>query len=264
MILNLLKMSTLLDNGVVKYSLNTSENKIDINSLLGKEISIEFKKEINCIHCGRKTKTSFGQGYCYPCFTTVPEADPSIIRPELDQAHLGISRDMEWAKQNSLINHYVYLAFSGGLKVGVTKHVNIPSRWIDQGASRAIIIAETPNRYLAGVTEVELKKHFADKTNWRKMLTDYKDDSVCLLSEREKAIGLLPDELREYAVIEADQTNIIYPVLEYPKKVISVGLDKKLIVEGKLIGVRGQYLIFENNTVFNIRKHNGYKVEILT
>jgi len=262
MITNLLKMSTVLSESNVNYSLSTPEKRIDINSLIGKEITIEYKNEINCIHCGKKTKKSFGQGYCYPCFTTVPEADPSIIKPELDQSHLGIARDMEWAKKNSLVDHYVYLAFSGGLKVGVTRATQIPTRWIDQGATRAIVVCKTPNRYLAGVTEVELKKHFADKTNWRKMLTNFQDSSIDLFDEKRKALNLLPDELKEFSFDEQNQTDIKYPVLEYPKKVTSIGLDKKPIITETLIGIRGQYLIFGNNTVFNIRKHSGYKVEI--
>lgn len=34
-----------------------------------------------------------------------------------------------------------------------------------------IEVVEVPNRYLVGITEVAIKEHVADKTNWGNMLT---------------------------------------------------------------------------------------------
>jgi len=262
---NLIKMSVAFDpqkDSVVNYSLNLNDSKINVNELIGKELNIEFQGVINCIKCGRKTNKSFNQGFCYPCFQTAPEADPAIIKPELDQSHLGISRDMEWAKKNSLIDHYVYIALSTGIKVGVTKAMNIPSRWIDQGAWKGILLAKTPYRQLAGEIEVALKAHFADKTNWRRMLTNNLDFEADVLAEKEKAQNLIPEELKQYIIEDNSITEIIYPIENYPKKVKSLSLDKTAEVKGVLTGIKGQYLIFDEEFVFNVRKHNGYLVKL--
>ncbi len=263
---NILKMYSSYEeeDAIVQYYLPLGEETIHMNPLIGKNLRIEFLHEINCIKCGRTTKKSYGQGFCYPCFKTAPEADPAIIKPELDQAHLGIARDMEWAKKYSLTEHCVYLALSSGVKVGVTRSANLPHRWIDQGASRAVRLAITPYRNLAGLIEVALKAHFADKTNWRRMLTNNIDDGEDLGEHKRKALEYLPEELKEYYTDDNRITELKYPVLEYPAKVKSLGLDKQETVEGTLTGIKGQYLYFEGGNVFNIRKHNGYSVEIRT
>lgn len=258
---HLLKMAAQLEEPV-KYTLNLDDHTIDMNDQIGKAFSIHHTGIIHCINCGRKTKKSFFQGYCYPCYISLPQTDPSVIHPEKNQAHLGISRDMEWAKKHDLIDHFVYLALSGGLKVGVTRHTQIPTRWIDQGAHSAVKLARTPHRNLAGQVEVALKKHMNDKTNWRAMLTDKKEGEPDLLEAREKAINQLPGDLKHYAESDDTITKIQYPVEAYPQKVKSVNLDKDPNFNGVLIGIRGQYLIFEEGLVMNVRKYNGYEVEL--
>lgn len=261
---NILKMKSEL-NDVVNYHLPIGNEKIAMNNLIGKEIEVEFTGQINCIKCGRKTKKSFSQGFCYPCFRTAPEADPAIIKPELDMAHKGISRDMEWAKTHSLVDHYVYLSYSGNLKVGVTRHTQIPTRWIDQGAVLGITIAKTPNRNMAGQIEVFLKKHFADKTNWRKMLKDVDYSGVDLKSEKQKAVDLLVNTDFEEYLLDEEKTiekEIKFPVEKYPDKVKSINLDKNPDFKKTLSGIKGQYLIFDDNHVINVRKYNGYFLEI--
>lgn len=249
------------NDSTVQYTLKDGENRIDLNAQIGKILKFTYNGQINCIACGRRVRKSYGQGFCFPCFQTVPQADPAIIRPELDQSHLGISRDMEWAKKNSLVDHFVYLAISSSLKVGITRHSQIPTRWIDQGATQAIRIAKVPYRQLSGLLEVELKTHFADKTNWRKMLSNNIDLSVDLKKERDKAHRILNSKYAEY-LIDDEITQINYPVLSYPEKVKSISFDKTPEFESKLIGIKGQYLLFENQHVLNIRKHNGYFVNI--
>ncbi len=258
---NLLKMRTQLDD-VIVYQLPIGDDLVDMNALIGKQLTWTYLHQINCVHCGKKTKTSFSQGYCYTCFTSLPQTDVSIMKPELDESHLGISRDMEWSKEHALKPHYVYLAFSSHLKVGVTREFQIPTRWIDQGAVAAIKLAKTPNRHIAGVIEVALKEHFADKTNWRSMLTNEVGSSVDLKKEKENAIALLHRELQQYASDEDEIYNLIYPVQAYPDKVVSFSFDKIASYSGKLKGIKGQYLIFDEGKVINIRKHNGYFVEL--
>jgi hypothetical protein len=180
----------------------------------------------------------------------------------LSKTQFGIARDLEWGKKHDLIDHYVYLAVSNQVKVGVTRGHQIPTRWIDQGASFAIKLACTPNRHIAGVMEVFLKKHFSDKTNWRAMLKNEVATNVELLSEKQRVVELLPSELRKY--IDADDTisTIEYPVKDFPTKITSVGFDKLPEISGKLAGIKGQYLIFDDNRVLNIRKHNGYFLRV--
>ena len=154
---------------VINYFLPLGDQKVAMNELIGKSLSMEFQGQIHCIKCGRKTGKSFAQGFCYPCFTTAPETEECVLRPELCRAQEGVARDMEYAKQHCLGEHVVYLSFTSGVKVGVTRHTQVPVRWIDQGAIRAIEFARTPNRYTAGLLEVAMKAHIADKTNWRKL-----------------------------------------------------------------------------------------------
>ncbi|WP_321514977.1 DUF2797 domain-containing protein [Marinifilum fragile] len=258
---NIRKMRTSFGESV-QYLLPIGDDLTEMNSLIGKKISLKFLDQINCIHCGKKTKTSFSQGYCYSCFTTLPQTDPSIVHPELDLSYLGISRDMEWAKKNSLTPHYVYLAYSGNLKVGVTRESQVPTRWIDQGASKAIKLAKTPNRHIAGVMEVALKEYFSDKTNWREMLKQDGTTDIDLLEEKRKAENKLHPELKQYLCDEDEIYSINYPVDELPKKITSFGFDKMKEFEGVLKGIKGQYLIFEGGKVINIRKHNGYLIEL--
>lgn len=257
----MLKMRSEL-NDPVDYFLLIGDEKIYMNELLNKDVSITYLNEIHCIRCGRKTSKSFHQGYCYPCFRTAPETGACILKPELCQAHEGISRDLEWSKEHCLQDHIVYLAISSGLKVGVTRRAQVPTRWIDQGASSAIKIAQTPNRYTAGLIEVNLKKHFADKTNWRNMLANKIDTETGLLEQKLKAKDLVKKDYAQYFIDDNEIIEINYPVTQYPEKVKSINLEKESEVSGKLLGIKGQYLIFENGVVFNVRRHNGFEVEI--
>jgi hypothetical protein len=193
---------------------------------------------------------------------TAPEASESVVRPELSKAHLGIARDMEWAEKHDLIDHFVYLALSSEVKVGVTRHHQIPTRWIDQGASAAIKLACAPNRHIAGIIEVFLKKFYTDKTDWREMLKNQINTTADLLAEKEKALKLLSSELRKYAEPDNEIIRIEYPVLEYPQKLTSLSFDKQPLISGILNGIKGQYLIFDEGAVLNIRKHNGYWIQI--
>lgn len=258
---NLLKMKSACD-AQVKYHLNLEDTSIYLNDLIGKEISFEFTGQINCIACGEKTYKSFGQGYCYKCFVSVPETSECIMNPELCQAHLGISRDMKWSESYCLTDHYVYLAISGNLKVGVTRASQVPTRWIDQGAVKAIKLALTPNRHLAGLIEVGLKNYFSDKTSWQKMLRNEMDSDISLVDEKQKAWEFLDEELQQYVTEDDEIQSLNYPVIKYPEKVKSFTFDNTNLINGKLAGIKGQYLIFDNGGVLNIRRHSGYRVKL--
>ena len=254
------KMQTEFGNPI-QYYLVFENSFLNMNQLLNKEIEIKFEGH-QCLNCTKKKKI-YRQGFCYDCFYVSPAVGDWIMRPELSTAHLGVAdRDLEYEQKVQLQPHIVYLALSSEVKVGVTRKTQMPTRWIDQGASQAISIVEVPNRYLAGITEVALKNHFTDKTNWRKMLQNDIVD-LDLIAEKLKVQSLLPAEVQEYFHLEKnDLYQLDYPVLTYPKKVSSLSLDKIVNFQGKLAGIKGQYLIFEDGTVFNVRSFEGYVVSI--
>ena len=252
-------MKTDLQDPII-YNLPIGDDLVLMNDLIGKYIVFDWKKEIYCISCGKKTNKSFAQGHCYPCFINSPETSECILRPELCEAHNGIARDIEWAKKHCLKDHYVYLAISSGVKVGVTRSTQIPTRWIDQGAWKAIKLAKTPNRYIAGLIEVKLKEYISDRTHWQKMLKNILIEGENLLEKKEEMIKYLSEDLTQYKSINDKIIEINYPVNEYPEKVKSVGFDKFNEISGRLWGIKGQYLMFDDGTVLNIRKHTGYLI----
>lgn len=256
----LTKMQTEFGNPI-QYYLVFENSFLHLNQLLDKELEISFQG-YQCLQCGKKKKI-FRQGFCYDCFMSSASAGDWIMKPELSTAHLDIEdRDLAYEKKVQLQPHIVYLALSSEVKVGVTRKTQVPTRWIDQGAVQALPIVEVPNRYLAGITEVALKNQYADKTNWQKMLKN-EIPSVDLAQERLKAGNFLPKEVQEYYATETPNLfELHYPVLSYPKKVMSLNLDKSPLYTGKLSGIKGQYLLFQDGTVFNVRTFEGYVVKI--
>ena len=253
------KMQTEFGNPI-QYYLVFENSFLNLNQLLGKPMEIEFQG-YQCLNCG-KAKKIFRQGFCYDCFMSSPAVGDWIMKPELSTAHLDIEdRDLEYEKRVQLQPHVVYLALSSEVKVGVTRKTQVPTRWIDQGAVQAIPIVEVPNRYLAGITEVALKNHFADKTNWQKMLKN-EVPNMDLISERNKVFDWLPTEVKDYFPKEEKIIQFDFPVLQYPKKVTSLNLDKTPNFSGTLTGIKGQYLLFEDGTVFNVRTYEGYVVKM--
>jgi hypothetical protein len=247
-------------NDPVNYFLVLGDSEIHLNPYIGKKISISFNGQINCIACGRLISKTFAGGFCYPCMIDSPLNSECIIRPELCEAHLGKGRDPEWEVKNHIQPHTVYIALSSGLKVGVTRDTQIPTRWIDQGASKAIRLAEVPNRFLAGKIEVFLKDYMSDKTAWQRMLKNEVNLESDILDSKKKSADLLPPELKEYVSENDEVVELNYPVLEYPKKLKSTTFDKQSIFEGELIGIKGQYLMLSDDRVLNIRRHSGYYV----
>ena len=244
----------------IQYYLVFENDFINVNQLLNKTLTINHEG-FQCLN-NPAHKTVYRQGFCKQCFFDIPQAADWVMRPELSTAHLGKEdRDLEYEKKAQLQPHIVYLANSSNVKVGVTRKNQVPTRWIDQGAHEAIEIVEVPNRYLAGITEVALKEHVADKTNWRKMLkNDIVDES--LITWRDRLASYIPDEAKTYFIENNNETHIQFPVHKYPEKPASLNMSKTPNYTGKLSGIKGQYLIFEDNTVFNIRANEGRVVSI--
>jgi hypothetical protein len=245
----------------IQYYLVFENSYLNLNQILDKNLEISFEG-YQCLECHKKKKI-FRQGFCYDCFMSSASAGDWIMKPELSTAHLEIEdRDLDYEKRVQLQPHIVYLALSSEVKVGVTRKTQVPNRWIDQGAVEAIPIVEVPNRYLAGITEVALKNHYADKTNWQKMLKN-EYTPVDLVAERLKLEHLIPKEVQEYFYsTQAHLYQLHFPVMSYPSKVTSLNLDKTPYFTGKLKGIKGQYLLFEDGTVFNVRTFEGYVVSI--
>ncbi len=244
----------------IQYYLIFQDDFLNVNQVLDKRLKIEFIKH-QCLNCGND-RPIFRQGFCKSCFFEIPAAGDWIMRPELSTAHLDQEdRDLDYEKKVQLQSHIVYLANSSNVKVGVTRKTQVPTRWIDQGAHEAIEIVEAPNRYLAGITEVALKDHVGDKTNWRKMLTNERPNES-LIEWRNKLKQYIPEEALPYYLENNAAVELEFPVLQYPEKVKSLNLSKTPQFEGLLKGIKGQYLIFDDHTVFNVRGNEGYYVGI--
>tara|TARA_R110002073_G_scaffold89852_6_gene212486 strand:+ start:6004 stop:6795 length:792 start_codon:yes stop_codon:yes gene_type:complete len=248
------------NNDVIQYYLDMETDFINMNQLLSKELELFFVK-YECLNC-HLDRPIYRQGFCKSCFFDTPRAGDWIMRPELSTAHLGKEdRDLAYEKAAQLQPHIVYLANSSNVKVGVTRKQQVPTRWIDQGAHEAIEIVEVPNRYLAGITEVALKEHVADKTNWRKMLKNDIEDAN-LVEWQQKLRTYIPEEVQEYFIENNKETELHFPVHQYPEKPKSLNLVKEKNYKGKLVGIKGQYLIFEDQTVFNVRANEGLVVDL--
>lgn len=253
-----------------QYQMRLGDQALPMNELLGQAIQLEFMGEIHCTHCQRKTKKSFAQGYCWPCFKNLAQCDSCIMSPEKCHYDAGTCREPEWGEANCMVDHFVYLANSSSVKVGITRGTQLPTRWLDQGASQALPIFRVKTRQQSGFVEDALRAHVSDRTSWQAMLKG-DPEPVDLPAQRDRLMELCNrelDELQQRFGLQAIQpldgaevTNISYPVLEYPKKVKSFNLDKDPLAEGTLLGIKGQYLIFDTG-VINIRKYTGYQLAL--
>lgn len=247
--------------GQVRYTLELGSDLLYMNALIGRRFHLKYTRQIECF-CGKMVDHVFRQNFCRECFFTKPEAGEAILRPELSKAHLDEEdRDLAWEKAYQLQPHVVYLANSGGLKVGVTRESQMPTRWIDQGAGAAIVLAETPNRYLAGCIEVALKEHLSDKTHVKRMLID-QEEAIDLLEEKKRVGQLLPEEFHAYLSQRDTTTHLHYPQAPDFVHQQSLQLEKAGEIEAQLVGIRGQYWQLDNGRALNIRSHEGKIVEI--
>ncbi|RLA48482.1 MAG: DUF2797 domain-containing protein [Gammaproteobacteria bacterium] len=254
----------------VRYTMLLGEHEIPVNQYLGRQLQLDYQGVINCVHCDRKTSKSFNQGYCYPCLRRLAQCDSCIISPEKCHYAAGTCREPRWGEEHCMIDHFVYLANTSGLKVGITRASQVPTRWMDQGASQAQAIFRVSSRLQSGLVEVVFKNHVADKTHWQAMLKgpaqprDLEEARRQLMEACADDIDQLRQQhgLQAITVLEGEpETRISYPVLEYPAKVKSFNLDKTPSVGGTLMGIKGQYLIFDTG-VINMRKYGGYQLSL--
>ena len=262
------KMTAQLDEqGHIHYQLPIGEQLLPLNELIGKQLTLIYHEHISCSHCGRKTKKSFSQGYCYPCMQKLAQCDMCIMKPETCHFEQGTCREPEWGEANCFVPHYVYLANTSGLKVGITRHTQIPTRWIDQGATQALPIFKVNTRLQSGLVEIALAEFIADKTNWRTMLKG-NAEPMDLIAKSQALIPLISEKLNDIRLkfgedsveqLSSDIVNLNFPVEEFPTKITSHNFDKNPEVSGILRGIKGQYLFFDTGVV-NIRKFSSYHI----
>ena len=264
------KMAARLETPVVQYAFRLDETEVPVNPMIGQTVRLEYLGAIHCSHCGKRTKTSFSQGYCYPCMTRLAQCDVCIMSPERCHYDAGTCREPSWGEQFCMTDHVVYLANSSGIKVGITRASQLPTRWLDQGASQALPILRVATRQQSGLVEDLLRSQVADRTNWRALL---KGDAaaVDLVAVRDQLFDSCGDGIRglqERFGLQAIQPltdgqplEIRYPVEAYPSKIVSFNLDKNPVAEGTLLGIKGQYLIFDTG-VINIRKYTAYQLAV--
>ena len=254
----------------VSYGARFGDNEIALNPLIDQQLKLVFSGGIYCIHCNRKTNKSFNQGYCYPCFQKLAQCDSCIIHPERCHLEQGTCREPAWGEKYCMQDHIVYLANSSGLKVGITRATQVPTRWIDQGATQALAIIRVRSRLQSGTLEMAFKQHVADKTNWRDMLKG-KAAELDMAAERDRLLAACEEDIKELmarfdffaiSILKGiDPVSIDYPVQAYPEKITSLNFDKEPVVSGTLRGIKGQYLIFDSG-VINLRRYSGYEVEL--
>lgn len=263
------KMRTTLATPV-QYTMLLGEEELPMNDHLGRRLRLQYRGVINCVNCNRKTNKSFNQGYCYPCFSTLAQCDSCIVSPEKCHYAAGTCREPQWGEEHCMKEHFVYLANTSGLKVGITRGTQVPTRWMDQGATQARSVFRVSSRLHSGLVESIFKAHIPDKTHWQAMLKG--DAEPCDLEEaRRKLMSTCAPELDALTqqrgigavteLLDFPEVSIQYPVLEFPAKVTALNLDKTPSVEGTLMGIKGQYLIFDTG-VINMRKYGGYQLSL--
>lgn len=266
------KMRSTLDaNNQIHYSLPVGDELLPLNERIGQRVTLTHTGNIHCQNCGKKSKKSFSQGYCFPCMRKLAACDMCIMKPETCHHAEGTCREPQWGEDNCMIPHYVYLSNTSGLKVGITRHTQIPTRWVDQGATQALPIFKVKTRLISGLVETALADFIADKTNWRALLKG-ENDNMDLKAKAEELIPQISARLEEVrlkfgadAVEQLDEeiVELSYPVTEYPTKIKSHNFDKEPVVSGVLEGIKGQYLIFDTG-VINVRKFTSYEVTVET
>ncbi len=256
----------------VSYSMPLGDTQVPLGPLFGKAIALRLTGKVICVHCGRNSNKSFNQGYCYQCFQKLAQCDSCIIAPERCHYDAGTCREPVWGDHFCMQDHVVYFANSSGLKVGITRASQLPTRWLDQGATQGLAVIRTRSRQQAGFCEAMFREHVTDRTNWRSMLSG-NQEAVDLAAERDRLLNLCASQLQQLqtrfgihaisVLTGVEPLTITYPVQRYPDKIASLELEQDAGIAGTLLGIKGQYLILDSG-VINIRKYTGYELELTT
>jgi hypothetical protein len=251
------------------YVMSLENQAIDMNALIGSNIEICFTGHITCCHCGVETRRSYGGGHCYACFKTLASCDLCVVSPDRCHFFEGTCREPDWGESFCMQPHLVYLANSAGLKVGITKPSQVPVRWLDQGASQALIILRTATRQQAGLVEAALAQTVRDRTDWRALVAGEARavdlDAARGQLARQASAALTALDRRYPGALQPADDEVArvfsYPVSRYPRQFERFTLDTAATVRGRLVGIKGQYLLFDTG-VFNVRQHTSYHVQL--
>lgn len=266
------KMAATLTEGQARYHLRLHQGEGDrmleiaLEEFLGRDIRLEYQGEIFCIHCAQSSKRSFAQGHCYRCFKKLASCDLCVLKPDTCHYAEGTCREPQWGETHCMSEHWLYLANTSGLKVGLTRRGQAPTRWLDQGATQALPILAARTRRQAGMIEKRLSASgIAEQTQWRRMLSG-EPEPLPLVEEAEKLRRELsveefctPLDAEPPEWLQEEALEIRYPVRRYPSKPKSLKFDKQAVIEGALHGVKGQYLMIGDDAL-NVRSMAGYQV----
>lgn len=262
--------ATLPADGQAHYQLSLGDNQVAMHELIGQPLQLTYAGAIHCQNCQRKTNKSYSGGFCFPCSQKLAQCDLCFMKPEICHFDKGTCREPDWGLSVCMQDHIVYLANSSGLKVGITRLGQVPTRWLDQGATQALPIFRVKSRYQSGLVEVLFKQHVSDRTDWRKMLKgdaeplDLPAQRDRLMQECAEQIAALQAQFELGAITPLPSENMVsiqYPVVQYPEKIKALNFDKTPQIEGVLQGIKGQYLLLDTG-VLNIRKFTGYQVAL--
>lgn len=249
----------------VRYRIELDEgdersHALGLNSLLGGSLQITFTQSISCCYCGAGTPRSYGGGYCYDCFRTLARCDLCVVSPDRCHFAAGTCREPQWGQAFCMQPHVVYLANSSGPKVGITRQGGELTRWIDQGARQGLVVATADTRRQAGLLEVAIARQINDRTDWRALL--HRDT-------RPIDLPALRDSLRPRTALPAGTAwvedgivqTVVFPVAAYPRRLVQLDFESGGALGGRLLGIKGQYLLFEHGA-FNVRRYRGYHVRL--
>jgi hypothetical protein len=245
------------------------ENNFFFNSIIGRKVTILLRGLGKCAHCKKPLKNRMYDAYCRACFYALPYLDFCMLRPEKCHLHLGTCRDSVWGKENCFSPHYLYISYTSDFKVGVTRCSVALRRWITQGAIYALPLVVAPSRKIAGMLEDYLKKFEKHTTNWRNMLRMPNNAPLMQTFDSKRSkINLHLQELltqSEYTGVELvnySKIQISYPYLYLLEKIKTVNLLNLKQFSDVLIGIKGQYLIFDT-AVLNLSSHWGLEVDFI-
>jgi hypothetical protein len=264
----LAQMSSALDRPV-RYSLDVGDVSIPLNDLLGREVTLRFVGRITCRYCGATTRKSYGDGHCYDCFKTLARCDLCVVSPDRCHYAAGTCREPDWGDAFCMQPHLVYLANSAGPKVGITRPQNVPMRWLDQGATQAMPVMRTQTRHQAGCVEAALARYVADRTDWRGLVgrdaAPIDLDSLLAQLRDRATLELAALDARFPGALEwidaPQPQQFEYPVASYDGAATALSLLPEVPTGGTLLGVKGQYLLFDTG-VLNVRRYTSYHVEV--
>jgi len=252
------------------YFINSNAT-LNCDGLVGESLRVTLHEEHVCANCGEKLSES-KYSVCYDCKQRPPFTQ-CIKTPGTDCTNADCPFP-DYKRDACDHTYVVYLVTKGDVKVGISRSDRRLQRWAEQGASHAIVVAETPNRKSAGLIEEALSDRFETQSSssWYEPRTSPVED---LVEATRTAPEYIPDDSRLYACLtlnDLDETVIADRVVSIPHRATGVdhahGVTRPELAvgdsgEGTILGVRGS-VILTNSFALNLKKRQGYCATIET